>query len=610
MSAENNCPKSRKRLRRPNFHKEFVRKQKVQKGHEHFSRSGKLIPARIFTAQDVCKCNKKCAEKIDVQRQYEIFQTYYYQFNSWTSKTLFLRGCMKRHDIVNKASDQCPILPIKNRTLKYTYTLLDANGVAHHVCKKFFSKCLKIDPNQANRAFESITTNPSAIDRRGKATPTTKTKLNDELYVKQFINKFPRYISHYNRKNSDKYYLAPNLNIRRMYIEYKLVCELYKRTVVSEYVFRDIFNTKFNLHFKRPKTDTCKTCDQINASLKNDTLSFKAKKEKEEMKKEHLICVEKKNLQFKADVDEAKKSNGEIKCYTFDLQKTLETPSLSTSNAYYKRQLWTFNCCVYDEITKKGFMYMWSEDIGSRGANEIASCLIKHLTTYADENTKKIYLYSDSCPGQNRNIKTTLLLKKALYLLNYVEIISQKFFVPGHSFNSCDRCFALIERQKTKTTEIFIPKHWQNIVRVAKKTEPKFEVIQMSRNDFYSSEILTQLIVNRKVTTNRKKINWFNIDTIINDKKDPFVMYFQEKNCLEIQQINLKKKDNTKEMFINTNLDNIKTKIITKKKYDDLISLLQFIPEKYHNFYINLQYHNDDETDDDYALASDSENDE
>lgn len=41
-----------------------------------------------------------------------------------------------------------------------------------------------------------------------------------------------------------------------MYREYKLLCEFRQKPILSEYIFREVFNTKFNLSFKRPRIDT------------------------------------------------------------------------------------------------------------------------------------------------------------------------------------------------------------------------------------------------------------------------------------------------------------------------------------------------------------------
>lgn len=53
------------------------------------------------------------------------------------------------------------------------------------------------------------------------------------------------------------------------------------------------------------------------------------------------------------DVQKARKDETIAKL-TFDLEKALETPKLSTNIAYYKRQLWTYNLCIYDEVENKG----------------------------------------------------------------------------------------------------------------------------------------------------------------------------------------------------------------------------------------------------------------
>ena len=56
-------------------------------------------------------------------------------------------------------------------------------------------------------------------------------------------------------------------------------------------------------------------------------------------------------------------------------------------------------------------MFVWPESKGSRGPKEISSFPIKYIMTYA-ANFEKLIIYSDSCTGQNRNIKIVLSLLK------------------------------------------------------------------------------------------------------------------------------------------------------------------------------------------------------
>lgn len=596
--------KPRKRLRKEQSRKAFVMHQKVQKGMERYSRSGNLIVATRFQPQQICLCRMNCHTKIDVDQQHALFRSYY-DLPDWTKKTLYLRSSVERNPVTRKVSDLNPIHQQKDRNYTYHYFLHDDSGIKQQVCNNFFYKCLQVNSKRVYRAIDTLKSNPTAKDHRGIQPPKNKTNERDELYVKEFIAKFPKYKSHYGRNDSNREYLPPHLNIRKMYREYVAVTEFRQRTVLKESMFREIFNTEFNLAFKKPKTDTCKTCDEISAKNKSGNLSSEEMQSLEKRKLDHHQSVKEKKTQFEKDLSDAKNSMGKLQCYTFDLQKTLETPSLSTNVAYYRRQLWTLNLCVYDEVNEKGYMYMWSENVASRGANEIGSCLIKHMNNFLPENTEEIILYSDSCGGQNRNIKMSMILKKILTSLVTVKTITQKFFISGHSYNSCDRCFGVIEKQKKATQDIYVPSHWQNIVRTAKKKDPKFEVVLMTGADFYSSQKLLDLIVNRKITSDHEKVNWHKIESNKYIKDKPFVMFIKQFQSDVEVKVNLHKKDVLERVFVDVKLENLPEPKISKEKYDDLISLLQYIPPEHHEFFKNIQ-HNGAPVGD-YSLADSSD---
>lgn len=64
--------------------------------------------------------------------------------------------------------------------------------------------------------------------------------------------------------------------------------------------------------------------------------------------------------------------------------------------------------------------------------------------------------------SQNRSIKMSMILKH--FLANKwkhpnLECIEQMFYVSGHSYNSCDRSFALIEKQRKRTENVHVPRH-------------------------------------------------------------------------------------------------------------------------------------------------------
>lgn len=108
---------------------------------------------------------------------------------------------------------------------------------------------------------------------------------------------------------------------------------------------------------------------------------------------------------------------------------------------------------------------------------------------------KHIILYGDACVGQNKNIKVTLMLKKILSESQHVNDITQKKYASGHSYNSCDRCFGLIEKQKRITSDIFTVDHWAQLISRAKKDHPLFYVQKMESNMFVSTKNLEKLFI-------------------------------------------------------------------------------------------------------------------
>lgn len=607
---ETNCTKkSRKRTRNPDKHKHIRQKQKVQSGEEHTTVSGKIIEKKIFQAQISCgRCAKNCCQNIDSLRQEEIFNSFYRLVN-WTQKTLFLRTFVKSSSVCVKLN---PIIRQKEKNFTNKYYLSDRFGKQHQVCLTFLLNCLQIARSRMHSAARTITSNETAKQNRGRF-PTRKTNESDITFVKEFIDKFPKYESHYKISRSNRKYLSPFLNIKTLYREYCSKCNLERMKPLSEWKFRQIFGTEFNLSFARLKVDTCRKCDMLNILIQSQKHTSIQRNNFEQQRKEHLELVQELKDEFRETVELARNPENKTEVYTFDLQRALEMPVIQTSEVYYMRQLWLYNLGVYDEVRKVGYMYVWTEAVASRGSQEIASCLHKHLMKYIPNDTQKIILRSDACSGQNRNIKMSLMLKKFLSMWKHPELtsIEQHFFVSGHSYNICDRSFGLIEIQKQKTKDIYIPEHWINdVIRQAKKTDPKFVVVEMSKNDFFSSKPLEVLITNRKKSTSGEKINWLKMQKIIYERYSPFLLDFVDYGSSSTVTVSLQKKG-TQEDFKAINLPLLypESRKIAHLKYQDLQKLLKYIPDQYHEYFQSLK-HDNDSLSKDFAFAARQSSDE
>ena len=115
----------------------------------------------------------------------------------------------------------------------------------------------------------------------------------------------------------------------------------------------------------------------------------------------------------------------------------------------------------------------------------------------------------------------------------------------------------------------------------------------MERGDFVPLKYLKKAIVNQKVNTNGRKVEWLKIQWVSVSKDKPLqFQYRYSHNTLEVWKIvNLKQKMKGRPPdFGRLTLPPLYMvpRAINKKKLDDLLELLQFVPPIYHSFYTNL----------------------
>lgn len=228
-----------------------------------------------------------------------------------------------------------------------------------------------------------------------------------------------------------------------MYDEYRKWLSEEKKPV-SKFKYQEIFHS-MGIKIKNPSKDTCATCDKFHMLLK----TAKDVNRREEIQvqldvhqKEAANAYDAKRLDKNAALEDSSK-----RIYTFDLQQCLPTPDLQTSLAFYKRQLWTFNLTLHDCSNNQAICFMWHEGMAGRGANQIASCLYKHLLNITPE-IKEVTLYSDTCAGQNKNSFLPAMYMMVLKNNPNLRYINHKFLIPGHTHMECDSDHSIIEKKK------------------------------------------------------------------------------------------------------------------------------------------------------------------
>ena len=179
-----------------------------------------------------------------------------------------------------------------------------------------------------------------------------------------------------------------------------------------------------------------------------------------------------------------------------DLQQALSTPKLSTNQVFYKRKLYTYNFGIHNYKTGRGYMFVWDEITANRGAAEIASCLYKFVLKFVPPSCKKLYIFSDNCPGQNK-IYTLILFYLFLIHKCHFEEVYHIFFQVGHTYMHADTHFATIEKAIRKERFVFSPACYVDIIKKCKRKNP-FDVTVMSQQDFFDFERLKERCTIRK----------------------------------------------------------------------------------------------------------------
>lgn len=104
--------------------------------------------------------------------------------------------------------------------------------------------------------------------------------------------------------------------------------------------------------------------------------------------------------------------------------------------------------------------------------------LFKYINKYVPNTIRELHLFSDGCPGQNKN-HTLVRFLLALAGTNRFNVIHHYFPIRGHSFLPNDRDFGCIKRKIKKHDRIYEPTEYAELIKLA---STKFDV-EMLKTD-------------------------------------------------------------------------------------------------------------------------------
>lgn len=557
----------KKRVRRVHTWKRVQRKKLRNAGQSYVDRKHNIHRKKEMQPYNH-NCRYKCTDNIPLEQRQGMFDSYW-KLESWELQTAFLNGAIELQPV--KRSKETAV----NR--KGVSCVFHLGG--YRVCKQFFLKTLDESNKRVRNVIVKKKTGVPLRDQRGRKEPANKIPNPRIEIIREHIRNFPRYHSHYSREKAPNMrYLNPYLNLSKMYDLYTTFCQEVKNIEPEkESFYRKIFQTEFKLSFHRPQTDTCVTCDRLQIKIVNGT-----NEEKKTAETEKELHLRKAEAAKDAKKEYSQANDKDTICICFDLQKMMPTPNVKNSKAYYLRQLWTYNLDIHDLKTKTGHMYMWHEGQAGRGCQEIASCLLKYITSLPP-HVKHLVAFSDNCGGQN---KSHLITKFWLYIVKNtrIETVTHRFLVSGHSYNECDQDFGLIEVKKKKSQRyMYVPKDWVDLVASSSR---KFIVTLMEDDDFIDILQLNTFFP--------KTVKGIRGMQVLHFKKSCPTTLFYKTTAGSIDQF--------KELsMVAYRLGRLPAQLpvlqpagmkpkLKKKKYENLMELLQFVPPIYHQFYIGLPH--------------------
>jgi hypothetical protein len=120
--------------------------------------------------------------------------------------------------------------------------------------------------------------------------------------------------------------------------------------------------------------------------------------------------------------------------------QNLPLPHIPTNPVFFSRQLWYYIFGIHDLATNEAAMYTYHEGQAKKGANEVTFMLLHYLNNRALPS-RNLVLFSDGCPGQNKNYVMLHFLYMLVHCLKIFDTVNYIFPMRGHSYHQMTRTF-------------------------------------------------------------------------------------------------------------------------------------------------------------------------
>ena len=247
---------SRKCKRDPENWKKNLQQKARSRGESYVTRKGRTMPDKLPKPVDCTRCRFSCSSTISEERRADICRDYY-RLANYDLKKQFICNLVEEEEVKRMR----PRDGVKKKPKKRSraYHLFSIDGIKKKVCQKFFCQTFSFSFKIVDTALLGKNSSGAFVgkDNRVGRPASNKTEIDRIKHVKAQFESFPKVLPHYCRKNSQKQYLSPELNIKQMFRLYRdeyCVRENVARPV-KEAIYRQIFTNEFNLRCFTPKKD-------------------------------------------------------------------------------------------------------------------------------------------------------------------------------------------------------------------------------------------------------------------------------------------------------------------------------------------------------------------
>lgn len=337
------------------------------------------------------------------------------------------------------------------------------------VCIRAFLSIFCISEKRVRRIRELKIAGKPVKDLRGKHT-SFALDVDVKIKMHEHIQSFPYKISHYSGKEIK--YLSPDLNTNIMYQLFKKV---FPDVRLSYSTYWTYFKENFDLRFGQPVVDSCCKCEELKVKIKSPHLNESAKRAAVAELAVHVRKSKKFYSALKQDITDDKSNN--ILSLSVDFMQNISLPKVPVQELFYLRQLTVNVFCVHNNKTNTSVIYLYHEGQAKKGPDETSSFLFDYINNHVQNQYDELHVYSDNCPGQNKNHCMSRFLLSLTDTRKF-KTIQQFFPVRGHSFLPCDRDFSTIKRALRRHDRIYSIHEITEII-IASSKNKKFTVVEV-----------------------------------------------------------------------------------------------------------------------------------